>query len=60
LALSLFYSANRGKNGPKLTTNDFAPPDLLDAESRREKVVATVPLSVVAAAFGAKGVDASG
>lgn len=61
-ALSLFYSANRGKNDPKLTTRDFTPPDLLDGEreggaSRREKIVAKIPLSAVAAAFGAKVVE---
>lgn len=59
-ALSLFYSANRGKNGPKLTARDFTPPDLLEADdavSRREKIVAKIPLSAVAAAFGAKVVE---
>ena len=59
-ALSLFYSANRGKNDPKLTTRDFTPPDLIeadDAASRGKKIVAKIPLSAVAAAFGAKVVE---
>ncbi len=58
-ALALFYSANRGKTAPELTANDFTPPDLVDADagSRRKKVVATIPLSVVAAAFDAKVVE---
>ncbi|MBR4834803.1 MAG: hypothetical protein IKU86_10815 [Thermoguttaceae bacterium] len=59
-ALSLFYSANRGKNGPKLTTRDFTPPDLIeadDAASRGKKIVAKIPLSAVATAFGAKVVE---
>ena len=54
-ALSLFYSANRGKNGPKLATRDFTPPDLLDDE--REGGASKIPLSAVAAAFGAKVVE---